>query len=38
MKRFKMNRKSSEKYFSKNGQKVHRKNWSSGPMRGGYRF
>ncbi len=38
MKRFKMNRRKSKKLFSRTASKVHRRNSTRAPMRGGIRF
>lgn len=38
MKRRQMTRKKSKKYFTKNAQKVNKKNFHVPPMRGGYRL
>lgn len=37
-KRHKLNRRSSEEYFSGTAQRVHPKNYIVGPMRGGIRL
>jgi len=38
MRRSKMSRKGSKKYFSKNAMRVHGKNFMLAPMRGGIRL